>query len=66
MSFNDFKNSILLFIMPIVSNHHANKMQIGTSTDSIKKDQLLLVFFLLDIISCNGVALRHKRWHAIA
>lgn len=42
------------------------KRKFGTSTDSIKKDQLLLVFFLLDIISCNGVALRHKRWHAIA
>lgn len=54
MSFNDFKNSILLFIMPIASNHHANKTQIGTSTDSIKKDQLPLVFFFLTSLAVMG------------
>lgn len=40
------------------ANWHFNRVN--------KKRPVTAGLFLLDIISCNGVALRHKRWHAIA
>lgn len=65
MSFNDFENSTLLFIMPITSNHHINNTNWHFNRVN-KKRPVTAGLFLLDIISCNGVALHHKRWHAIA